>query len=81
MTATESGSGAAPAAPAPAAAGNRLSPQPGEVIDRSQTFSLTFDGRAYAAHPGDTIASALAAGGVRVFSRSFKYHRPRGLLC
>ena len=81
MTAAESGSGAAPAAPAPAAAGNRLSPQPGEVIDRSQTFSLTFDGRAYAAHPGDTIASALAAGGVRVFSRSFKYHRPRGLLC
>ncbi|MCC7360692.1 MAG: (2Fe-2S)-binding protein [Anaerolineales bacterium] len=59
----------------------RVAAQPGEVIDRSQTFSITFDGRAYPAHPGDTLASALAAGGVRVFSRSFKYHRPRGLLC
>jgi len=66
---------------APAAVGSRLPPQPGEVIDRSQTFSITFDGRAYPAHPGDTVASALAAGGLRVFSRSFKYHRPRGLLC
>jgi len=64
-----------------AAPGNRLAPQPSEVIDRSQTFSIRFDGRAYPAHPGDTVASALAAGGVRVFSRSFKYHRPRGLLC
>jgi sarcosine oxidase subunit alpha len=61
--------------------GNRLSAQPGELIDRSQTFSFNFDQRAYPAHPGDTIASALAAAGVRVFSRSFKYHRPRGLLC
>ncbi len=33
------------------------------------------------AHHGDTIGSALAASGVRVISRSFKYHRPRGLLC
>lgn len=33
------------------------------------------------AHPGDTVASALYASGVRIFSRSFKYHRPRGLLC
>ncbi len=66
---------------APAATSQRLAPQPSEIIDRSQTFSITFDGRAYPAHPGDTVASALAAGGVRVFSRSFKYHRPRGLLC
>ena len=69
-------------ASAPAtAAGNRLGAQPGEIIDRSRTFSFTFDGRSYTAHPGDSVASALAAGGVRVFSRSFKYHRPRGLLC
>ncbi|MBM3279898.1 MAG: (2Fe-2S)-binding protein [Candidatus Handelsmanbacteria bacterium] len=59
----------------------RLAPQAGEAIDRSRSFEFTFEGRTYTAHPGDTIASALAAAGVRVFSRSFKYHRPRGLLC
>jgi sarcosine oxidase subunit alpha len=53
----------------------------GEAIDRTTTIAFTFDGREYAAHPGDTIASALAAAGVKTFSRSFKYHRPRGLLC
>jgi len=60
---------------------NRLAPRPTEAIDRDQRIAFTFDGRAYEAHPGDTIASALAASGVDVFSRSFKYHRPRGLLC
>ena len=60
---------------------NRRSPQPTEVIDRSQTVTFSFNGQEYRAHPGDTIASALAAAGVQVFSRSFKYHRPRGLLC
>ncbi len=59
----------------------RLTAQAGEIIDRSQTFNFTFNGHTYPAHPGDTIASALAAAGVQVFSRSFKYHRPRGLLC
>ena len=59
----------------------RLPPQPGEQIDRGRQFTFTFDDRTYTAHPGDTIASALAAGGVDVLSRSFKYHRPRGLLC
>ncbi|MGH3375520.1 MAG: 2Fe-2S iron-sulfur cluster-binding protein, partial [Actinoallomurus sp.] len=59
----------------------RLPPAAGEVIDRSRTVSFSFDGRRYPAHPGDTIASALAAAGVAVLSRSFKYHRPRGLLC
>ncbi len=60
---------------------HRLSAQAGEVIDRSTTITFTFDGREYTAHPGDTLASALAAAGVKVFSRSFKYHRPRGLMC
>ena len=41
---------------------NRLSPGLGEIIDRQESFSFSFDGRAYRAHPGDTIASALAAG-------------------
>jgi sarcosine oxidase subunit alpha len=58
----------------------RLPPQPAEVIDRSRTITFTWNGRPVPAHPGDTIASALAAAGVRVLSRSFKYHRPRGLL-
>jgi sarcosine oxidase subunit alpha len=60
--------------------GLRVSPQPGEMIDRSQTIQFKFNGKSYAAHPGDSIASALAANGVKVIGRSFKYHRPRGLM-
>lgn len=66
---------------APSQNASRLPPHPEEVIDRRQTVTFTFDGRSFAAHPGDTIASALAAAGVDVLSRSFKYHRPRGVLC
>ena len=58
----------------------RLDPQPGEVIDRRQRLSFSWNARAYPAFAGDTIASALAASGETVFSRSMKYHRPRGLL-
>ncbi len=58
----------------------RLDPRPGEVIDRSQPVDFTWNGAGYQGFDGDTIASALAAAGVRVFSRSFKYHRPRGVL-
>jgi sarcosine oxidase subunit alpha len=60
---------------------SRLPPQPGERIDRSKVLTFTFAGKPVSAHEGDTIASALFAGGRRTFSRSFKYHRPRGLLC
>ncbi|MDQ3576178.1 MAG: 2Fe-2S iron-sulfur cluster-binding protein, partial [Actinomycetota bacterium] len=66
--------------PAGTATSQRVDPQPGEVIDRSSTLDFTWNGSPHVAHPGDTIVSALAAAGVRVFSRSFKYHRPRGLL-
>lgn len=59
----------------------RLSPQPGEVIDRSKTIEFKFNGKTFQAHPGDTIGSALAAADVQILSRSFKYHRPRGLMC
>src|SRR5690242_1047115 len=58
----------------------RLEPQPGEVIDRDAPLTFRWNGRAYPGYRGDTIVSALAAAGERVFSRSFKYHRPRGLL-
>ena len=43
--------------------------------------ALRFDGREIPIRDADTIATALYRAGVRVFSRSFKYHRPRGLLC
>jgi sarcosine oxidase subunit alpha len=59
----------------------RLAPQPDERLDRSRQLSFSFRGRPVAAFAGDTIGSALYASGQRVFSRSFKYHRPRGLLC
>ncbi len=59
----------------------RLGPQPAERIDRSQRVSFRVDGRPMSGYAGDTIGSALYASGMRVFSRSFKYHRPRGLLC
>ena len=52
-----------------------------ERIDRGRPISFTFDGKAIPAYEGDTIASALYASGRRTFSRSFKYHRPRGELC
>ncbi|HWM97404.1 MAG TPA: 2Fe-2S iron-sulfur cluster-binding protein, partial [Streptosporangiaceae bacterium] len=58
----------------------RLGPQPGEENDRKRPFSFRWNGDAVPAFDGDTIASALAATGRRVFSRSYKYHRPRGLL-
>jgi sarcosine oxidase subunit alpha len=58
----------------------RLGVQPGEIIDRERRFRFTWNGEAYPAYEGDTIVSALAACGERIFSRSFKYHRPRGLL-
>jgi sarcosine oxidase subunit alpha len=52
----------------------------GGVIDRSRPVTFTFDGREYAGFAGDTLASALLANGVRVVARSFKLHRPRGIM-
>uniref|UniRef100_UPI0015F068EF (2Fe-2S)-binding protein n=1 Tax=Pseudonocardia pini TaxID=2758030 RepID=UPI0015F068EF len=48
-------------------------------IDRSRTLAFTFDGVPYTGHPGDTLASALLANGVRVVARSVKPDRPRGV--
>jgi sarcosine oxidase, subunit alpha len=58
----------------------RLGRQPGEVIDRTAEVTFTWNGNAFRGYAGDTIVSALAAAGERVFSRSMKYHRRRGLL-
>ena len=59
---------------------SRLPPVTGEWIDRSRGLDFTFDGKAYRGWVGDTPASALWAAGVHVLGRSFKYHRPRGVL-
>jgi sarcosine oxidase subunit alpha len=52
----------------------------GGRIDRSRVLSFTFNGRAYQGYRGDTLASALLANGVSLVARSWKYHRPRGIL-
>ncbi|HUN12888.1 MAG TPA: 2Fe-2S iron-sulfur cluster-binding protein, partial [Rhabdaerophilum sp.] len=52
----------------------------GGRIDRSRSLRFTFDGRSMEGHPGDTLASALLANGMSIVGRSFKYHRPRGIL-
>lgn len=52
----------------------------GGRIDRSRAVRIQFDNHSFHAHPGDTLASALLAGGQELFARSFKYHRPRGLV-
>lgn len=56
---------------------NRLQ---GGQIDTNQSLTFKFDGKSYQGHQGDTLASALLANGVRLMGRSFKYHRPRGVL-
>jgi len=58
----------------------RLPPQSGEWVDRSKPLGFGFEGREYKGFAGDTVASALWASGVSVLGRSFKYHRPRGIL-
>ncbi|MEM7192836.1 MAG: 2Fe-2S iron-sulfur cluster-binding protein, partial [Pseudomonadota bacterium] len=57
---------------------NRL--EGGGLIDRDRTVSFRFDGKTLMGHPGDTLASALLANDIRLVGRSFKYHRPRGIL-
>ena len=52
----------------------------GGRIDRGKPIGFTFNGRAYQGYAGDTLASALLANGVRLTTRSFKYHRPRGIM-
>ncbi|MER9426475.1 sarcosine oxidase subunit alpha family protein [Mesorhizobium sp. M0317] len=52
----------------------------GGLIDRSRRVNFSFDGKTYQGYAGDTLASALLANGVRLVGRSFKYHRPRGIL-
>jgi len=57
----------------------RLPARAGEWINRDCTLRFAFEGRAYEGYEGDTLTTALAAAGVMITARSFKYHRPRGL--
>ncbi|MER9840988.1 sarcosine oxidase subunit alpha [Mesorhizobium australicum] len=52
----------------------------GGLIDRSAPLGFRFDGKTFSGFQGDTLASALVANGVKLVGRSFKYHRPRGIL-
>ncbi len=52
----------------------------GGLIDRSAALRFSFDGMDMIGQAGDTLASALLANGIRLVARSFKYHRPRGIL-
>ncbi len=57
----------------------RLNHLPTLRIEPGTPRTLTYRGKAMQGLKGDTIATALFAGGVRIFGRSLKYHRPRGL--
>ena len=57
---------------------NRLAT--GGRIDRKKPLSFRFNGRKFQGYQGDTIASALLANGISTVNRSFKYHRPRGIM-
>lgn len=59
---------------------NRLPPPHGRLIDRARPVRFRFEGKDYSGYAGDTVASALTANGVWILSRSFKYHRPRGIM-
>lgn len=60
--------------------GNAWRLKSGGRIDRTRPLSFEFDGKRYLGFAGDTLASALLANGVRIVGRSFKLHRPRGLI-
>ena len=58
----------------------RLPPRTGEWIDRNEKVSFHFEGERVVGFKGDVVSSALLASGHRTLARSFKYHRPRGVL-
>jgi len=57
----------------------RLDQLPTLRINPSEKCALHYNGKTYQGLAGDTVATALYANGVRIFGRSLKYHRPRGL--
>ena len=61
-------------------ASGRLASRDGLLTDAARPLGFRFDGRPLQGLAGDTLASALLANGTRVVGRSFKYHRPRGIV-
>ena len=59
----------------------RLASHPYLTIDRGRTVFFRVNSKPISAYKGETIGAALHAAGVKIFSRSVKYHRPRGLFC
>ena len=59
----------------------RTPTSPTEQMDRSKRITIFYKGAPITCFEGETVASALLCAGVKVFSRSFKYHRPRGPFC
>ncbi|MEL7430668.1 MAG: 2Fe-2S iron-sulfur cluster-binding protein, partial [Pseudomonadota bacterium] len=55
-------------------------PYLGHEVNRKNPVSFHFDGRPIEGFEGDTVASALIASGIQIVGRSFKYHRPRGIV-
>ena len=51
-----------------------------KFIDETYKISFRFNGKTYFGYKGDTLASALLANDVHLVGRSFKYHRPRGIM-
>ncbi|MEN8244938.1 MAG: FAD-dependent oxidoreductase [Thermodesulfobacteriota bacterium] len=58
---------------------SRLQNHPTLRVDTNEPLSFTYKKKTFSGFKGDTVATALFAGGIRIFSRSLKYHRPRGL--
>ncbi|MFO1378751.1 MAG: 2Fe-2S iron-sulfur cluster-binding protein, partial [Steroidobacteraceae bacterium] len=60
--------------------GYRLAAPAGIALDRERQLTFTFNGRPLSGLGGDTLASALIANGLRLIGRSYKVHRPRGIV-
>ena len=52
----------------------------GRLIDRARPMDFTFNGKSLRGYHGDTLAAALLGAGQTLVGRSFKYHRPRGIV-
>ena len=58
----------------------RFRTRQGGRVDRAREIQFTFNGKSYTGLAGDTLCSALLANGVHLIGRSWKYHRPRGVM-
>ncbi|MGA8903535.1 MAG: (2Fe-2S)-binding protein, partial [Candidatus Bathyarchaeia archaeon] len=61
--------------------GDRITQHPVVTFDRGSRVIFYFEDKPIEAYANETVAAALYANGLRIFSRSMKYHRPRGFFC